>query len=72
MQHIFFLQDDLSSKNFGFTYPCDPIEVRGEISLDFDVNGKLIGIEIMDASRKLPDELLKKAKIINKKKSNQT
>lgn len=40
------------------TYPCDPIEVEGQINLDFDAHGKLIGIEVLDASRKLPPDLL--------------
>ena len=41
------------------TYPCDPLEVGGEINLDFDSEGRLIGIEILDASKRLPAELLK-------------
>jgi uncharacterized protein YuzE len=40
------------------TYPCDPLEVRGEINLDFDAEGRLIGIEVLDASKKLPLQLL--------------
>lgn len=42
------------------TYPCDPVEVRGEINLDFDSEGRLIGIEILDASKKLPPEILRR------------
>jgi len=41
------------------TYCCDPSEINGEINLDFDSDGKLIGIEIQDASKKLNIELLK-------------
>lgn len=44
------------------TYPCDPIAVNGMISLDFDENGKLGGIEVMDASKKLSRKLLDDAK----------
>lgn len=40
------------------TVPVDPIEVRGEINLDFDRDGKLIGIEILDAKRFLDSALL--------------
>lgn len=40
------------------TYTCDPIEVRGQIHLDFDANGVVLGIEILDASKKLPRHLL--------------
>lgn len=45
------------------TYPCDPQEVEGMINLDF-TNGKLVGIEVMDASKKLSEELLSQAQII--------
>ena len=41
------------------TYSCDPAEVNAEINLDFDGSGRLIGIEVLDASRKLPRDLLK-------------
>ena len=43
------------------TYPCDPNQVNGMINLDFDQDGKLGGIGILDASKKLPAELLKLA-----------
>ena len=41
------------------TYPCDPQEVKGMINLDFDEEGRLLGIEVLDASKKLPPDLLK-------------
>ncbi|GAA2282271.1 hypothetical protein GCM10010402_44040 [Actinomadura luteofluorescens] len=41
-----------------FTYPCDPIDVKGMINLDFDKEGRVLGIEILDASSKLPAYLL--------------
>ena len=40
------------------TYPCDPAEVNGMINLDFDREGRLLGIEVLDASRKLPQAVL--------------
>lgn len=46
------------------TYPCDPAETGGEVNLDFDAGGRLIGIEVLDASRKLHPALLKEAEII--------
>ncbi|MBD8689812.1 MULTISPECIES: DUF2283 domain-containing protein [unclassified Rhizobium] len=49
-------EDDVHS--FGFTYCCDPIEVDGQINLDFDIEGRLIGIEVLSASKKLPRYLL--------------
>jgi len=46
------------------TYACDPAETGGQINLDFDVSGRLLGIEVLDASHKLPRELLEAAEII--------
>lgn len=43
------------------TYACDPREVQGQINLDFDDAGRLIGIEVLDASRLLPHSLLEEA-----------
>lgn len=40
------------------TYPCDPEEVGGMINLDFDAEGRLGGVEILDASKKLPKDIL--------------
>ena len=40
------------------SYACDPSEVGGQIHLDFDVSGRLIGIEVLDASNKLPRSVL--------------
>jgi uncharacterized protein YuzE len=42
-------------------YPCDPVDVDGMINLDFDEQGRLIGMEVLAASSKLPDYLLKSA-----------
>ncbi len=41
------------------TYMCDTREINGMINLDFDDDGRLLGIEIMDARSKLPLEVLK-------------
>jgi uncharacterized protein YuzE len=46
------------------TYGCDPEEVGGQIHLDFDKEGRLIGIEVLDASQKLPPAVLKSASAI--------
>jgi len=43
------------------TCPCDPLEVDGEINLDFDAEGRLIGIEVLGASQKLLSDLLRQA-----------
>jgi len=39
-------------------YPCDPVGVGGMINLDFDEQGRLIGVEVLAASSKLPEYLL--------------
>lgn len=43
------------------TYLCNPKEINGMINLDF-ANNKFVGIEVMDASRKLPEIYLKSKK----------
>jgi uncharacterized protein YuzE len=39
------------------TVPAE--EIRGMVNLDLDHDGRLIGIEIIDAASLLPDKLLK-------------
>ncbi|MFE5594575.1 DUF2283 domain-containing protein [Streptomyces sp. NPDC056549] len=39
-------------------YPCDPVDADAMINLDFDEQGRLIGIEVLDAGSKLPEYLL--------------
>jgi uncharacterized protein YuzE len=48
------LAADNNASSLGFTYACDPTEIKGQIHLDFDVSGRLIGIEVLQASRMLP------------------
>jgi uncharacterized protein YuzE len=43
-------------------YPCDPVAVNGMINLDFDVDGVLIGVEVLDARSKLPRYVLDAAR----------
>ncbi|MFN8521340.1 MAG: DUF2283 domain-containing protein [Chloroflexota bacterium] len=40
------------------TYLCDPSEIDGMINLDFDKEGRLLGIEILDASKRLAPSVL--------------
>jgi uncharacterized protein YuzE len=58
--YIYFV-DEIGSGGVARTYPCDPIEVNGEINLDFDPDWHLLGIEVLDASKRLPVELLRSA-----------
>ncbi|MDP3646134.1 MAG: DUF2283 domain-containing protein [bacterium] len=43
------------------TYSCDSSEVDGTINLDFDETNILVGIEVLNASKKLPQEILEDA-----------
>jgi uncharacterized protein YuzE len=56
-----YLMDAIVPGTARHTYPCDPLEVNGQINLDFDAAGRLIGIEVLDASRLLPERLLEQA-----------
>lgn len=47
------------------TYVCDQEKVGGMIHLDFDGNGKLVGIEIVNGPRHLPVEFLKELKTLS-------
>lgn len=42
-------------------YPCDPVDADAMINLDFDEQGRLIGIEVLAASSRLPEYLLRSA-----------
>lgn len=48
------------------TYTCDPSEINGMINLDFDKENHLGGIEVMDASKKLPKYILDLAEATSK------
>ena len=49
---------EIEPRGVAFTHPCDPIEVNGMIDLDLDRHGRLISIEVIDATTRLPAELL--------------
>ncbi|MGN8171862.1 DUF2283 domain-containing protein [Hyphomicrobiales bacterium] len=53
------MKSDGDQTPFGFTYCCDPNEVDGQINLDFDSDGRLIGIEVLQASEKLPPHVIR-------------
>lgn len=59
-----YLADHIPSGGVIKTYECDPNEVGGIINLDFNESGQLVGIEILDASQKLPKEVISQAEII--------
>lgn len=49
---------DIAPGDSAQMYACDPGAVGGMINLDFNSEGRLIGIEVLDARRMLPPELL--------------
>lgn len=49
---------EIGIRGVASTYACDPREVQGMINLDFDAEGRLVGIEVMAASKRLPPEAL--------------
>lgn len=53
-----YIQNNIKKGGVAKTYMCDTADIDGMINLDFDEQGRLIGIEIMDASKKLPKDLL--------------
>ncbi len=57
------LVEEIGAGGVHKTVGCDPAEVDGMIHLDFDADGRLVGIEVLDASSKLPPELLAQADV---------
>ena len=53
-----YIKPQISSGEVKRTYCCDTDETGGVFNLDFDVNGHLLGIEVLDAKKKLPEEVL--------------
>ena len=58
------LDDNIYFGRVKNSYPCDINKVGGMINLDFDADGRLVGIEVLDARHLLPKELLDQAEII--------
>jgi len=56
-----YLAREVGAGGVARTYCCDPREVGGMINLDFDKDGRLVGIEVLAATTLLPSEVLEKA-----------
>ena len=61
---VYIYMNDIGKKVYS-TYCCDPVEVKGMINLDFDKEGRLLGIEIMDADKRLSPKVLNAIKSIS-------
>jgi uncharacterized protein YuzE len=46
------------------TQPCGPVEAQANIHLDFNAEGVLLGVEVVNASKILPPEFLAETEII--------
>jgi len=53
-----YLTGEIEAGGVAKTYACDPLEIDGQIHLDFDLEGRLVGIEVLDASKRLSRALL--------------
>lgn len=49
-----YLEDAPQPGSAVTTLSLDPREVNGEVNIDLDSEGRIIGIEVLDASRLLP------------------
>ncbi|MFH1333928.1 MAG: DUF2283 domain-containing protein [Pseudomonadota bacterium] len=52
------LKSNLPNNEVDKTYCCDVNEIGGIINLDFDKEGRLLGVEILGAKDKLPKEFM--------------
>ncbi|MFC8225051.1 DUF2283 domain-containing protein [Streptomyces sp. NPDC057287] len=59
--YVYFTEPQVLVRS-AHTYPCDPVDVDGMINLDFDEQRRLIGVEVLAASSKLPEYLLRSAR----------
>jgi uncharacterized protein YuzE len=56
-----YFTDPQVVQNVAHMYPCDPIDVKGMINLDFDGDMRVVGVEVLDARSKVPQYLLDQA-----------
>ena len=61
--YIYFAQE-IGDGEVKHTYACDVAKVHGQINLDFDDKGVILGVEVLDASKRLPEAVLKQAELI--------
>jgi uncharacterized protein YuzE len=55
--YIYFV-DDIPAPAVARTISIDPQAINGMVNLDLDDRGRIVGLEVLDASKLLPPELL--------------
>lgn len=53
-----YLSDEIPAGGVARTVPVEALAAEMMVNLDFDASNRLVGIEVMDASRVLPADLL--------------
>lgn len=56
--YIYLADEPRLSWRRGKTIPIDPAEIGGMVNIDLDDDGRLIGIEVLDARSLLSDKIL--------------
>jgi uncharacterized protein YuzE len=56
----FYIADDIAPGSVAHTHQCEIENLKGMIHLDFDSEGRLLGIEVIGAGKCLPREFLRK------------
>ncbi|KUH37122.1 MULTISPECIES: DUF2283 domain-containing protein [Streptomyces] len=56
-----YLTDPGTPTKAAHTLACDPVGVDGTVNLDFDEEGRLVGVEVLGAASTLPARLLESA-----------
>jgi uncharacterized protein YuzE len=56
--YIYF-KSEIAAGEAAVTAPVDPVKVRGMVNVELDDGGRLLGLEVLDATSKLPEELLR-------------
>jgi uncharacterized protein YuzE len=53
-----YLVDEIPAGGVARTISVDPQTIDGMVNLDLDDQGRILGLEVLDASKLLPPELL--------------
>ena len=59
-----YLIDTIAPGGVKKSISLDPIESEGDFTLDFDGEGRLIGVEVLEAASRLHPDALRQAELI--------